>query len=1173
MTRPYIRFLSCLLAVCLLLTVFPAAADAPATPTDLAPAEQFTETEQPPEDPGQPGETEGPELPDAPEDPEAPDTPADPEPEKPAEQEEPEEAEQPEEPAGEDIAEEPADADIAGEPAEETEKTDPFAAYVQAGAWLYADRECYRKQQITAAEAVILVVKAWDDTCELLYACTDASDETVPGRAFAHTADLRPLTEEETAAWKAAAHSGAVIREGFALEPITFGTADDREPAEDGTGEAAEELPEEPENGQGEAPAPGNGGETQDAAAEKDGAVRKATEGIVWATPTDLTGAAGTESGVTKGGSGAAFETENLPEIRNQNPYGTCWIFAAIGAMEINLLLNNPDVNVHTDLSELYLAYYTIHLSTDLKPDGEQTDEMSYTGSQNYLYNGGNCWVALRILENLAGTVSEEAAPYTSGSDSSYTPPAGPLAAQVTGAYIADGGDAEQIKALIRTYGSASATVYMPPTYDTVYTNRYGSAGYSTDHCCLYGTIPQGNHEILLVGWDDDFSRNNFIQGIRPSKNGAWKARNSWGTGWGDAGYFWISYCDAALTNESAIAYSAINDYSEGGTDAMADYCYTYSRIPDNDNPNAETAWVISKPSPVTMIQSYTVNGGEKILSVGAETATPGVTISVSVQVGDGGETYTGSRKADRKGFYRIDLTEPAPVTAQSEVTVTVTYTHDSDGTAVRIPYEKAYSYSYGGYNYTSAGHGFTVGGEYFPDDDSCIKVYTRKNSSQAADVTISCDPSGSGRTISGRTIAITGASYGRTYQLEAAVSGNGAAAGGSVTWSSSDSGLVSVSGSGLVTVVSRKAGEAVITAETGDGAAATCKVVIPCATPEGIVLSADESKKVRVSNEEYPDLRLGDEGRYSLVSTQPDRSASKNAVVWESSDPSVLEILRDGWENSGGGAYCTVKYRKNGTATLYARAKTDREICDYVTVTVSLKKPESKAVRVSSVSLDRTACELTEGESILLTAAVLPANADNRKVTWSSSDPGVAEVSAGGSVRAVKAGRAEITVTTADGGKTAACTVTVTPDDPVEALVYRLYRTCYDEEPDGLSVRRLVRQLETEQITAAELVSSFYGSSGVRSLSYSGFVARAYEGILGISPDTDGLAKWTKQLERGAPYATVLAGFVHSREFANLCLRNSLRRGFLAPSEDWDRYIAFTRYLGRVYEERRNGR
>ena len=51
-------------------------------------------------------------------------------------------------------------------------------------------------------------------------------------------------------------------------------------------------------------------------------------------------------------------------------------------------------------------------------------------------------------------------------------------------------------------------------------------------------TLDGGYHMVTLVGWDDNYSKDNFLSGLKPSSNGAWKARNSWGTSFGQNGYF-----------------------------------------------------------------------------------------------------------------------------------------------------------------------------------------------------------------------------------------------------------------------------------------------------------------------------------------------------------------------------------------------------------------------------------------------------------------------------------------------------------------------------------------------------------------------------------------------------------------------------------------------------------
>ena len=83
--------------------------------------------------------------------------------------------------------------------------------------------------------------------------------------------------------------------------------------------------------------------------------------------------------------------------------------------------------------------------------------------------------------------------------------------------------------------------------------------------------------------------------------------------------------------------------------------------------------------------------------------------------------------------------------------------------------------------------------------------------------------------------------------------------------------------------------------------------------------------------------------------------------------------------------------------------------------------------ILVTGVTLDKNTLELFTGDTASLIATVEPSDATNKNVTWSSSDNTVATVDNNGTVTAVGAGNATITVTTDDGSKTATCKVTVT--------------------------------------------------------------------------------------------------------------------------------------------------
>lgn len=96
------------------------------------------------------------------------------------------------------------------------------------------------------------------------------------------------------------------------------------------------------------------------------------------------------------------------------------------------------------------------------------------------------------------------------------------------------------------------------------------------------------------------------------------------------------------------------------------------------------------------------------------------------------------------------------------------------------------------------------------------------------------------------------------------------------------------------------------------------------------------------------------------------------------------------------------------------------------VTVKTAKVKVEKKKVAVTGVTLNKTTLSMKDGETATLTATVAPSDADNKNVTWTSSDTAVATVT-DGTVKALKTGTTKITVKTEDGSKTAECIITVT--------------------------------------------------------------------------------------------------------------------------------------------------
>ena len=217
------------------------------------------------------------------------------------------------------------------------------------------------------------------------------------------------------------------------------------------------------------------------------------------------------------------------------------------------------------------------------------------------------------------------------------------------------------------------------------------------------------------------------------------------------------------------------------------------------------------------------------------------------------------------------------------------------------------------------------------------------------------------------------------------------------VSFTSSDTSVVTVDENGVVTAVGP--GTATITITTKDGSyTATVTVTVK---GKSVAVSGVSLDIVEVTIKEGDSVTL-------TATVKPDDAADKS-VSWSSSDDAVASVA-DGVVTGvkAGSATITVKTNDGGKTATCA-------------VTV-----EAKAVAVESVSLDKSELSLEVGEEATLTATVSPADATDKEVSWSSSDPSVATVDEGGKVVAKAPGTTAVTVTTKDGAKSASCAVTV---------------------------------------------------------------------------------------------------------------------------------------------------
>jgi uncharacterized protein YjdB len=254
-------------------------------------------------------------------------------------------------------------------------------------------------------------------------------------------------------------------------------------------------------------------------------------------------------------------------------------------------------------------------------------------------------------------------------------------------------------------------------------------------------------------------------------------------------------------------------------------------------------------------------------------------------------------------------------------------------------------------------------------------------------------------------TVSVTGVSLdntaitlkvGGTKTLVATVSPSNAT-NKTITWTSSDQSVATISNTGVVTAM--KEGTTTITATSNNGKTATCKVTVEKATVAVTGISLDKTS-----------ITIKEEGTKTLVATITPSNATNQTVTWTSSDTTVATVTSSG----------KVTGKKVGTATITAKSNNGKTATCKVTV-----EKATTTVAVTGISLDKTSITIKEEGTKTLVATITPSNATNQTVTWESSNTGVATVSSSGKVTGKKAGTATITAKS-NNGKTATCKVTV---------------------------------------------------------------------------------------------------------------------------------------------------
>lgn len=349
-----------------------------------------------------------------------------------------------------------------------------------------------------------------------------------------------------------------------------------------------------------------------------------------------------------------AAHPEKINPIRDQGECGSCWTFATMASLE-----------------------------SSATPDGFDGSENNLKNKHGFSYGscaGGNAFMSAAYLARWSGAVTEESDPYNPSS--SWSPSGLSTSKHLremviipdrTGAL-----DNTPIKSAIMSYGAIFSTYF----HDTTHYNAATKAYY-------YAGTANSNHAIGIIGWNDNYSRDNFRS--PPPGDGAFLIRNSWGASWGDSGYFYISYYDSRI-GTSNITFLADNRAANEQYDAIYQHdllgftnAFGYT--------GSDTAWFANV---------FSADAEREIAAAGWYSLMPGSRYELYLYLNPpaGAPLQSGSSPATVKsgtltnmGYHIIDFDTPVHVSANQRFSIVVKLT--TPGYQYPIPAEgRIYGYS-----------------------------------------------------------------------------------------------------------------------------------------------------------------------------------------------------------------------------------------------------------------------------------------------------------------------------------------------------------------------------------------------------------------------------------------------------------------------------------------------
>ena len=337
------------------------------------------------------------------------------------------------------------------------------------------------------------------------------------------------------------------------------------------------------------------------------------------------------------------------PYIDYQGDFGSCFAFSWIGAFENRLFA----MEKYEDLSEwaFYKSfkenYYNANRTNDIASMAHLQTAIVPEDDAPYPYDGDDYDVDHNIEKDSKYMLSDVyfLAGYDNDSDEDV---------------------ARRAKEYLSKGYALTCSVYYDDG-DFKYTNDYNGAWYVPEN--LYEKKKGINHAVLLIGWDDEYSRDNFLE--TPEHDGAWLVKNSWGETMGDDGFYWISYDDKMFRYSDLCAID-IADSSKA--DLFQSY-WVYGWDFNYYNQKSNTSLDGEPTDQIYQACTYTAEKSMDITAASFFTTCDDIEYSVYISSNDNTSTDdepNASGKQHTKGYHTVDLKEPVHVDKGEKYTVIV---------------------------------------------------------------------------------------------------------------------------------------------------------------------------------------------------------------------------------------------------------------------------------------------------------------------------------------------------------------------------------------------------------------------------------------------------------------------------------------------------------------------